>query len=135
MLLAVCLWWIREWIPPVPLYLAHATFAKAVDQLEPVEPVTRISSEELRAWGRVVAFTAIVAPSGLSEPVYHVWKKGGRTLSQMLLAIVRGGRRSGFRMYSWKADLGADPSGLWQVDVSTVHGQLIGRVQLLVTAP
>jgi len=135
MVLAVCLWWIREWIPPVPLYLTRATFAKTVDQLEPVEPVTRISTEELRAWGRVVAFTAIAAPSGLSEPVYHVWKRGGRTLSKMLLTTVRGGRTGGFRTYSWKTDLGADPSGLWRVDVRTVHGQLIGRVQLLVTTP
>ena len=135
MVLVVCLWWAREWIPPVPLHLTRATFAKAVDQLAPVDPVTRISSQELRAWGRVAAFTAIAAPSGLSEPVYHVWSKGGRTLNRMLLATVRGGRPGGFRAYSWKTDFGADPSGLWRVDVRTVHGQLIGRVQLLVTIP
>lgn len=133
--LVVCLWWIRAWIPPVPLYLARATFARAVDHLEPVEPVARISSQELRAWGQVAAFTAIAAPAGLSEPVYHVWKKDGRTTGEMLLATVRGGRRGGFRTYSWKTDLGADPSGLWQVEVRTVHGQLVGRIHLLVAAP
>jgi Family of unknown function (DUF5924)/Protein of unknown function (DUF2914) len=133
--LAVCVWWARGWIPPVPLYLTRATFAKAIEQLEPLEPVTRISSEELHAWGRVAAFTAIAAPVGLAEPVYHVWKKNGRTLNQMLLTTVHGGRRGGFRTYSWKTELGSDPAGLWQVDIRTVHGQLIGRVHLLVTAP
>jgi hypothetical protein len=130
---AVCLWWVREWIPPVPLHLTRATFAKTVDQLEPVEPLTQISSQELRAWGRVTAFTAIAAPAGLTEPIYHAWRKDGRSIGQMLLTTVRGGRRGGFRTYSWKADLGADPTGLWEVDVRTVHGQLVGRVRLLVT--
>ena len=134
-LFGMCLWWAREWVPPVPLYLTRATFAKAIEQLEPVEPVARISSQELLAWGRVVAFTPIAAPSGLSEPIYHVWQKNGHTMGQMLLTTVRGGRRGGFRTYSWKADFGADPTGLWQVDVRTVHGQLVGRVRLLVTAP
>jgi len=133
-LFGVCLWWAREWIPPVPLYVTRATFAKAIEQLEPVEPVARISSQELRAWGRVVAFTAIAAPSGLSEPIYHVWRKNGHIVGEMLLTTIRGGRRGGFRTYSWKTDLGADPTGLWQVDVRTVHGQLVGRVRLVVTA-
>jgi hypothetical protein len=131
----VCLWWARQWIPPVPLYVTRAAFARAIEQLEPVEPVERVSSQELRAWGRVAAFTAIAAPSALSEPIYHVWKKNGHTTGQMLLTTIRGGRRGGFRTYSWKTDLGADPTGMWQVEVRTVHGQLVGRVQLLVTAP
>jgi hypothetical protein len=132
---AAGLWWIREWIPPVPLHLARATFARAVDRLEPVEPVERLSAGELRAWGRLVAYTAIAAPSGLTEPVYHVWRKDGRPVAEMLLTTVRGGRPGGFRTFSWKTDFGADPSGVWSVDVNTVHGQLVGRVRLPVTKP
>lgn len=134
MLFGLGVWWARAWIPPVPLYLARATFARAVERLEPVEPVARISSQELRAWGLVAAFTAIAAPSGLDEPIYHVWRKNGRTVGEMLLTTVRGGRPGGFRTYSWKTDFGADPTGAWQVDVRTVHGQLVGRVRLIVTA-
>ena len=130
-LFAVGVWWARAWIPPVPLHMTRATFARSVEQLEPVEPVTRISGQELLTWGRVTAFTAIAAPPGLSEPIYHVWRKNGRTLGEMLLTTMRGGRPGGFRTYSWKS-VGADPTGLWQVDVRTVHGQLIGRVRLLV---
>jgi hypothetical protein len=58
-----------------------------------------------------------------------------RNVGEMLLTTIRGGRRGGFRTYSWKTDLGANPTGLWQVDVRTVHGQLVGRVRLSVTAP
>ena len=128
-------WWARAWIPPVPLYLTRATFARAVEDLEPVEPVARVSDQELRAWGLVAVFTAISAPSGLSEPIYHVWRKNGRTVGEILLTTIRGGRPGGFRTYSWKTDLGPEPAGVWQVDVRTVHGQLVGRVRLLVIAP
>lgn len=134
-LFGVCLWWARAWIPPVPLYLTRATFARAVEALDPVDPVARVSGRALLAWGRMAAFTAIAAPSGLSEPIYHVWLKNGHRMGEMLLTTIRGGRRGGFRTYSWKTDLGADPAGLWQVDVRTVHGQLVGRVRLSVTAP
>ncbi len=127
-------WWARAWIPPVPLHMTRATFARAVEHLEPVDPVGRISSQELRSWGRVAAFTAVAAPSGLTEPIYHVWRKNGQTLDEMLLTTLRGGRSAGFRTYSWKI-VGGDAAGVWQVDVRTVHGQLIGRVRLLVTAP
>jgi Family of unknown function (DUF5924)/Protein of unknown function (DUF2914) len=127
-------WWARAWIPPVPLYLTRATFARAVEDLEPIEPVARVSDQELRAWGLVAVFTAISAPSGLSEPIYHVWRKNGRTVGEILLTTIRGGRPGGFRTYSWKTDLGLEPAGVWQVDVRTVHGQLVGRVRLLVTA-
>jgi len=134
-LFGVCLWWARAWVPPVPLYLTRATFARAVEQLEPVDPVVRISSQELLGWGRLAAFTAIAAPSGLTEPIYHVWLKNGNTVGELLLTTIRGGRRGGFRTYSWKTDLGVDPTGLWQVDVRTVHGQLVGRLRLVVTSP
>ncbi len=132
-LTVVCLWGVREWIPPAPLHVVRATFARAVERLEPLEPTARIPGERLRAWRRVAVFTAIAAPGGFAEPVYHVWYRNGRVLDTILLTTVRGGRRDGFRAYSWKADLGADPTGVWRVDVRTVHGQLIGRVQMVVT--
>jgi|WetSurMetagenome_2_1015567.scaffolds.fasta_scaffold00967_3 hypothetical protein len=133
--IAIGLWLVREWMPPVPLHVTHATFARAVDQLEPVEPAVRISREALRAWGRVFAYTAVAAPAGLREPVYHTWQKNGRTVTIMPSTTLQGGRPGGFRVYSWKAELGADPAGLWQVEVRAAGGQLIGRAQLLVTDP
>jgi hypothetical protein len=128
-------WLIREWMPPVPLQLTRATFAQAVERLEPVDPVRRVSIETLRSWGRISAFSAISAPAGLREPVTHVWQKDGRTVSRFPLTAVRGGRPGGFRTYSWKSDLGPQPVGLWRVEVRTAYDQLIGRMSLEVTDP
>jgi hypothetical protein len=133
--IAIGLWVVRAWMPPVPLHVTRATFARAVDQLEPVEPTVRISRETLRAWGRVFAYTAVAAPAGLREPVYHRWQRNGRTVAIMPSTTLQGGRPGGFRVYSWKADLGADPTGVWQVEVRAAGGQLIGRAQLLVIDP
>ena len=74
-------------------------------------------------------------PAGLREPVYHTWQKNGRTVAIMPSTTLQGGRSGGFRVYSWKADLGADPTGVWQVEVRAAGGQLIGRAQLLVIDP
>lgn len=127
------LWPIRRWIPPVPLNLGRATFARAVERLEPVQPVSRISAEELGTWRGLACFTAIWAPAGLREPIVHAWSRGGVPVASTRLAPIRGGRPGGFRTFSRRTDLGSDPAGHWTVDVLTAHGQLIGRVRLTVT--
>jgi hypothetical protein len=130
---AALLWGLRGWIPPVPLHLTRATFARTVSQLEPAQPVSRVSAAEVQSWGGLTAFTAVAAPAGLREPISHVWRKNGQEVARIPLSPVRGGRRGGFRTYSWKTDLGPNPAGAWSVDVLTAHDQLIGRVRLVVT--
>jgi len=130
---ALFLWPLRVWIPPVPLYLTRATFAKSVIRLEPDQPASTLSAEELRAWGGVSAFSAVSAPAGLREPIYHLWRKDGAVVARIPLSPIRGGLRAGFRTYSRKTDLGQDPAGSWTVDVLTAHDQLIGRIRLEVT--
>ena len=122
-----------EWIPPAPLHLARGTVARAVIGLEPVDPRSQISVEELSAWGGMVCFTAIYAPPGLREPITHVWRKDGVVVGTARLAPILGGRAQGYRTYSRRADLGPHPVGNWSVDVLTAHGQLIGRVRFTVT--
>jgi len=114
-------------------YTSRATFARAVIRLEPVQPVSSLPAEELRAWGGVAALTAVAAPAGLREPIYHVWRKEGAVVERIALSPVRGGLRTGFRTYSRKTDFGQDPAGSWTVDVLTAHDQLIGRIRLKVT--
>jgi hypothetical protein len=133
--LAAVSWVAREWMPPVPLQLTRATFARSVESLEPIDPVNHLSQETLRAWGRISAFSAIAAPSGLRESITHVWQKEGRTVARVPLAVVKGGRPGGFRTYSWKTDLGPHPVGVWRVEVRTAHNQLIGRMFLTVSDP
>jgi hypothetical protein len=127
---ALFLWPLREWIPPVPLHLTRATFAKSVVRLEPVQPVSTLSADELRAWGGVVAFSSVAAPAGLREPIYHVWRRDGVVVEKIPLSPIRGGLRAGFRTYSRKVDLGQDLVGWWTVDVLTVTDQLLGRIRL-----
>jgi hypothetical protein len=125
---------LRAWIPPAPLHLARATLAWSVSGLEPVGPLeSPISAANLRSLGGIVAYTAIYAPAGLREPVFHVWKKDGRAVATVPLSPVRGGRAEGFRTYSHKTDFGPSPAGRWEVDVVTEHGQLVGRLRFVVT--
>jgi hypothetical protein len=120
------------WFPPVPLQLTRVTFAKGVLDLEPVEPVSRVSLSELGANGGVVAFSAVAAPAGLRDGIQHVWRKEGKVVDRIALAV-RGGRAAGFRTFSRKADLGPNPLGTWSVDVLTASGQLLGRARMTVT--
>jgi hypothetical protein len=126
-------WGVRPAIPPAPLSLVHPTLARDVHDLEPVEPVTHVTTEQLRTWGGLVAFTPVVAPATLRQPIEHRWRHEGRVVSAVRLPTpVRGGRLGGFRTYSRKTDFPAPAHGRWTVDVVTASGQLIGRVRFQV---
>ena len=131
---AAILWSVRDWIPPGPLRLSAATFARSVENLEPVEPIEKVSAADLQAWGELVCYTAVSAPAGLREPIYHLWRRDGIQVARVALATIKGGRPGGYRIYSKRSDLGADLMGHWTVDVLTAQGQLIGRVRLVVTS-
>jgi hypothetical protein len=121
---------VRWAIPPAPLALAAATIAREIANWEPVDPVRGpLSARAIREWGGLVAYTAIHAPAGLSQPVEHVWRLDGRVADVIRLSPVRGGRREGFRTYSRKTAFPADPVGRWSVDVVTTSGQLVGRLR------
>ncbi len=130
---ALVVWSIRDWIPPAGLYLSAATFAKSVEHMSPVDPISETSAATLHAWGGLVCFTAVSAPVGLTEPIYHVWRKDGAPFARVALSPIKGGRPGGYRTYSRRSDLGSDLAGRWTVDVRTAQGQLIGRVRLRVT--
>ncbi len=128
-------WALRPAIPPAPVSLVRPTLARAVLDLEPVDPVGRVSVDELRAWGGLFAFTPVAAPAALRQPIEHRWRHEGRVVSTVRLPTpVRGGRPGGFRTFSRKGDFPADPRGAWTVDVVTASGQLIGRVRFRVHA-
>lgn len=123
----------RSWIPPAPLHLAYATLARDVWALEPVGRLrSPLAASDVRAWGSLVAYTAVYAPAGLRQPIAHVWKRDGARVTVVPLSPVRGGRPAGFRTYSRKSDWGEAPAGRWEVDVVTSHGQLIGRLSFAI---
>lgn len=127
-------WLLMPAIPPAPLHLARPTIARAVLDLEPLEPVgSRLSAATLAAWGGLVAYTPVYAPAGVRQPIVHRWRHEGRVVTEVRLPTpVTGGRTAGFRTYSRKADFAADPRGRWAVDVVTASGQLIGRLRFSV---
>ena len=95
-LLAVGAAWIaRPAVPPAPVSLVHPTLARAVADLEPVEPVARISLTELRAWGGLTAFTPVAAPAALHQAIEHRWRHEGRVVSTVRLAHAGAGRPAG----------------------------------------
>jgi hypothetical protein len=120
-------------IPPAPLGLVRPTIARAVANLEPLDPVARVSVAELAVWGGLVAYTPVTAPPRLAQPIVHRWRHEGREVTRVALPTpVRGGRQAGFRTFSRKTDFPPDPRGRWMVDVVTASGQLIGRLRFVV---
>lgn len=120
----------RAWIPPAPLFVTRATLARDVAAGEPVDALgSTLAPEDVRG---LVAFTAVYAPTGLRQPIAHVWRREGRVVSVVRLSPVSGGRREGYRTYSRKVVMPADPGGRWTVDVVTDAGQLIGRLRFTV---
>ena len=128
-------WLARPAVPPAPVSLVHPTVARAVVDLEPLNPVARVTVRELREWGGLVAFTPVAAPAALRQPIAHRWRHEGSVVSTVHLPTpVRGGRPGGFRTYSRKTDFPPDAQGRWTVDVVTASGQLIGRLRFRVDA-
>jgi hypothetical protein len=122
----------RVAIPPAPLFLAEARLAWNVGTVDSLEPPSPVPAGALLRNG-LVAYTAIYAPAGLSQPIDHVWRRDGRVVSVIRL-VVDGGRREGYRTFSRKTSFPPDPTGRWTVDVMTAAGQLIGRVRFRVTS-
>ncbi|HUR40521.1 MAG TPA: DUF5924 family protein [Verrucomicrobiae bacterium] len=123
-----CLAWsLRPWVPPATLWISHAQVTDALDPVArtPGLALASVSPAHLHAQG-LHAFTAIHAPRGLREQVYHRWLHEGREVDRIALDIV-GGRAEGYRAWSQKRGFPADPRGSWRVEVMTESGQLIGQ--------
>ena len=120
-------WSIRPWVPPATLWIEQALVTTAVDPRErrPGLALHTVPAAHLHAQG-LYAWTAIHAPRGLREMVWHRWLHDGREVDRVSLDIV-GGRKEGYRAWSYKRGFPQDPRGRWQVEVVTDGGQLIGR--------
>ena len=135
MLGAVLVWAGRTLVPPAPLFLADKQAARDVQDLIPQDPIAgSVPAATVAEWGGgLAAYTAVHAPSGLREPIEHVWWKNGRVIARVPLSPVLGGRAEGFRTWSRKSDLGTPLPAAYAVDVRTASGQLIGRLSFTIT--
>jgi hypothetical protein len=82
-----------------------------------------LTDEQLRQG--LYAYTAIRAPRGLRERIYHEWRRNGRTVDRIALDI-NGGREAGYRAWTHKLNFPPYPAGRWEVHVLTEANQVIG---------
>ncbi|RRV09179.1 DUF2914 domain-containing protein [Pseudomonas sp. v388] len=126
-------WLLRSWVPPATLWLTEVAVSTDFDNKnrKPGESISQISAGQLRSGG-LYAYTAINAPRGLEERIYHVWRHEGKEVDRIALDI-HGGRKEGYRAWTHKQNFSQDVVGRWQVRVLTEDGQMIGVLRFMVT--
>ena len=126
-------WLARPWVPPATLRLNQVAISLDVnDQTRaPSQSLQQLGATQMRSQG-LYAFTAINAPRGLAERIYHVWKRDGEEVDRIALNI-QGGTQSGYRAWSHKQNFPQEVVGRWSVEVVTDAGQLIGVLRFAVS--
>ncbi|MBB3104948.1 DUF5924 family protein [Azomonas macrocytogenes] len=126
-------WLGRTWVPPATLRLNQISVTMHLDNhgRAPADSIDRLTVKQLKANG-LYAYTAISAPRGLKERIYHEWLYEGRQIDRIALDI-KGGREAGYRAWSYKRNFPENPAGKWHVRVTTEAGQLIGILRFEVT--
>jgi len=129
--LAGAAWLGRVWVPPANLWISAMALSPGFDS-EARAPLgsLRLTPEALAGSG-LYAYTAIRAPRGLREEVFHVWRHQGEVIDRIPL-VIEGGREAGYRAWSHKQNFPDDPAGRWRIDVMTDSGQRIGVLRFTV---
>jgi hypothetical protein len=127
---------VRPLIPPATLWLTEVAITDQVntEDRSPVNIFKTVDVEQLRQG--IYAYTAIHAPRGLNERIYHVWIHNGRVIDKVALDI-SGVREAGYRSWSRKQNFPENPVGRWKIQVMTEANQVIGvlRFQVVDTKP
>lgn len=129
-------------IPPVPLAVReagvyHSVLRSGNNYILKIEKETfwqKVlpgNTIHLKQGERAYIFTAIFAPKQLNTTIFHHWQyydevKGGWMQKDSLSFNLTGGRKEGFRGYSYKSVLAV---GKWRVYVKTSRGQTLGLVK------
>jgi hypothetical protein len=125
-------WWLRTWVPPATLWLNEVAISQQFDNRlrMPGSSLEHVNLADLHSQG-LYAYTAISAPRGLNERIYHVWRYQGREIDRIALDI-HGGRKEGYRAWTHKQKFPKNAQGDWQVQVLTEAGQMIGVLRFQV---
>ncbi|RJG12640.1 DUF2914 domain-containing protein [Pseudomonas cavernicola] len=131
--LGVVGWLARSWVPPATLWLTEVAVTTQLDDQSrsPGKGLEQVTAEQMRAQG-LYAYTAINAPRGLAERIYHVWRHEGEEVDRIALDI-HGGREAGYRAWTHKQNFPEQLVGDWEVRVLTEDGQVIGVLRFEVT--
>lgn len=131
-LLAGAAWVGRIWVPPVNLWISAQALSPAFDE-ETRRPQGQLKlTPEALANRGLYAYTAIRAPRGLREEIFHVWRHEGEIIDRIAL-VIEGGREAGYRAWSHKENFPTAPAGRWRIDVMTDSGQRIGVLRFRVS--
>ncbi|MGH8439779.1 MAG: DUF5924 family protein [Pseudomonas sp.] len=122
-------WMLRSWVPPATLWMTDVAVSTQLENRTPGKSLSEVKASEIRAG--LYAFTAIKAPRGLNERIYHVWQFNGKEVDRIALDI-HGGRKEGYRAWTHKQNFPGNPVGRWQVRVLTEDGQVIGVLRFRV---
>ncbi|MEG0860322.1 MAG: DUF5924 family protein [Pseudomonas sp.] len=122
-------WLLRSWVPPATLWMTEVAVSTQLENRTPGKSLSEVKASEIRAG--LYAFTAINAPRGLNERIYHVWQFNGKEVDRIALDI-HGGRKEGYRAWTHKQNFPGNPVGRWQVRVLTEDGQVIGVLRFKV---
>lgn len=122
---------IRPWIPPATLRLTQVAITNSIKQGDrsPENTLSFVTVEQLRTG--LYAYTAISAPRGLNERIYHVWRLNGMEVDRIALDI-NGGREAGYRAWTHKLNFPPYPTGRWKIHVITEANQVIGILRFQV---
>ena len=138
----ITLFYFFKLIPPVPLALNESLVAYDIKKDNNEYKIIYDSSHDYIFWrdhnpvvnlnhaNKVFVFTSIFAPTDLNKKVYHQWKKYNPTADEWQLTDrigfeITGGRRNGFRGYTFKQNIS---EGEWEVEVVTEDDLIIGVV-------
>ncbi|KPZ61535.1 DUF5924 family protein [Pseudoalteromonas sp. P1-7a] len=126
-------WQLRSFVPPAALRLTDITLAHKIDEehKKPLGSIDTLDLYTLHSEG-LYTWTAVKAPRGLNEKIFHVWIHNKKEIDRITLNI-NGGRKQGYRAWTHKVNFPHDAQGKWQVKVVTESGQLIGLTKFIVT--
>ena len=118
-------------IPAAPLRLAAIDFGTGLRDHE----LTGRLAQQAAVPSTLYCGTAIAAPLGVRDRLFHIWKRDGGQIARVELAI-RGGRQSGYRTAS-RIKPGRRAGGTYRCSVVTASGQVLGgkSIELLDAQP
>ncbi len=136
------LFYILNWIPPVPLSMKAGGVYHSVRK---EGDTYRLKFERAhwyafwkdsdnpfhyQAGDTVFCFVSVFAPTKLEERIYHHWqyydtRRNKWLTSDRLSYRISGGRDGGYRGFTYKTHI---QPGQWRIDVENDSGQLLGRI-------
>lgn len=141
-LVTVNLFYLMNWIPPVPLSMKYSGIYHNVRIVNGNFFLTYVKPNWLHFWKRsdnpylyktgdkVYCFSSIFAPTSLKKRIYHHWlfldPVSRDYISKERLGFsINGGREGGFRGFTYKQSV---TPGKWRVEVRTEEGLLLGSI-------